>query len=396
MTQTQTTKENPPIVAICYDFDKTLTPTDMQAQGFIQSLGFDVNKFWEESNGLADDNGMDQNLAWMYMLTKAAEGNFYITKDKLREFGADVALFPGVETWFARIREYGKMHGIQVEHYIISSGLKEIILGTSIAQEFEKIYASSYYYNDKNVAVWPAQVVNYTDKTQFLFRIEKGVLDVNDDKVNKYFPPHELRVPFRNFIYIGDSDTDIPCMKLVNINGGHSIGVYNLDNLHDGDKPDKSKVFRMLEENRIRYFAPADYAAGSQLEVLIKSIIDQIKTRSALEKVHYDCVEEKNRETESFSPQDKQRAFLIDSLGESTSYKNTHNIIREMTAIDKSEWTEENFQEILDIPFFNSQVNSILHDTEIAYFYKRLIVYRKAEDNPKAQEILRRTQKPSE
>ena len=220
-------KEKHPVVAICYDFDKTLSPDDMQAQGYIQSVGYNVKDFWDKSNALARANDMDTNLAYMYTMMVEAQGNLLFTKKNLEEYGSKVKLFKGVDGWFDRIRDYGKTKGVIVEHYIISSGLKEMIEGTSIAKKgvFEKIYASSFYYNERNVAVWPAQVINYTSKTQFLFRIEKGTLDINDPAVNDYFPPDQMRVPFRNIVYIGDSDTDIPCMKLVNSSGGHSIGV---------------------------------------------------------------------------------------------------------------------------------------------------------------------------
>ena len=220
-------KEDRPVLAICYDFDKTLSPDDMQAQGYIQSVGYDVQKFWDESNDLAKANDMDNNLAYMWKMVQESEGRMVFNKEKLAEYGARVKLFDGVEDWFERIRAYGKTRNVIVEHYIISSGLKEMIEGTKMARAgaFEKIYASSFYFNDRGVAKWPAQVINYTSKTQFLFRIEKGVLDINDPGVNAYFSPEEIRVPFRNMVYIGDSDTDIPCMKLVNTYGGHSIGV---------------------------------------------------------------------------------------------------------------------------------------------------------------------------
>ena len=222
-------KEALPVLAICYDFDKTLSPDDMQAQGYIQSVGYDVADFWKETNRLAEENEMDQNLSYMLKMVKEAEGNIVFSRKTLADYGSKVTLFPGVEDWFSRIREYGKSRGVIIEHYIISSGLREMIEGTAVAGEFEKIYASSFYYNERGLAVWPAQVINYTNTTQFLFRIEKGVLDVNDFAVNESFPPEDIRVPFRNMVYIGDSDTDIPCMKLVNSNGGHSIGVYTAE-----------------------------------------------------------------------------------------------------------------------------------------------------------------------
>ena len=270
-------KEDKPVLAICYDFDKTLSPDDMQAQGYIQSVGYDVGEFWRQTDVLAKQNEMDQNLAYMYMMVREAVGNLVFSRKTLAEYGSHVTLFPGVEDWFSRIREYGAKRGVIVEHYIISSGLREMIEGTRVAGEFEKIYASSFYFNERGVAVWPAQVINYTNKTQFLFRISKGVLEPNDPAVNDPVAPEELRVPFRNMVYIGDSDTDIPCMKLVNSNGGHSIGVYN------SETKDKSKVHKMLRDRRIKYFVPADYREGGELDLLLKAIIENTVTREVLE-----------------------------------------------------------------------------------------------------------------
>lgn len=285
-------KEKHPVVAICYDFDKTLSPDDMQAQGYIQSVGYNVKDFWDKSNALARANDMDTNLAYMYTMMVEAQGNLLFTKKNLEEYGSKVKLFKGVDGWFDRIREYGRTKGVIVEHYIISSGLKEMIEGTSIAKKgvFEKIYASSFYYNERNVAVWPAQVINYTSKTQFLFRIEKGTLDINDPAVNDYFPPDQMRVPFRNIVYIGDSDTDIPCMKLVNSSGGHSIGVYN------PDTNDKTKVLKMIRDNRIRHFAPADYTENGELDRLVKEIIDKTATYEVLESHYFENLAEAKKD----------------------------------------------------------------------------------------------------
>lgn len=276
-------KEDRPVLAICYDFDKTLSPDDMQAQGYIQSVGYDVQKFWDESNDLAKANDMDNNLAYMWKMVQESEGRMVFNKEKLAEYGARVKLFDSVEDWFERIRAYGKTRNVIVEHYIISSGLKEMIEGTKMARAgaFEKIYASSFYFNDRGVAKWPAQVINYTSKTQFLFRIEKGVLDINDPGVNAYFSPEEIRVPFRNMVYIGDSDTDIPCMKLVNTYGGHSIGVY------DPATQNKKKVYKMMHDKRIRYYAPADYTERSELDLLVKAIIDKTAANEILEDRHF-------------------------------------------------------------------------------------------------------------
>lgn len=278
-TYQRKTKESMPVLAICYDFDKTLSPDDMQAQGYIQSVGYEVDEFWKEANLFAEEHDMDYILASMFKMSEKAQGKFDFTREKLQEYGAKITLFPGVEEWFARINAYGLEHGLLIEHYIISCGIKEMIEGTTIAKEgaFEKIYASSYYYDENGVAVWPAQAINYTNKTQFLTRIQKGVLAVNDFGVNESFQEEILRVPYRNMVYIGDSDTDIPCMHLVNGHGGHAIGVY------DPSTDDRTKVHKMIRENRIKYFSPADYTEDSEIDVLIKNIIAQTANRQILE-----------------------------------------------------------------------------------------------------------------
>lgn len=274
-------KEERPVLALCYDFDRTLSPEDMQAQGFIQSVGEDVKEFWKQSNELAEKNDMDMNLAYMLTMVKKAKGKFYVTKKALNEYGAKIKLYDGVEGWFGRINEYGESRGIIVEHYIISSGLKEMIEGTAIAGEFKKIYASAFMYDEYGVPEWPAQTINYTNKTQFLFRIEKGCLNINDHEgVNEYIPPENIRVPLRNIVYFGDSDTDIPCMKLVNSYGGHSIGVY------DKASGNKEKVYRLINNDRIRYFAPADYTEGSEIDCLVKAIINKTAAYEKLESKH--------------------------------------------------------------------------------------------------------------
>ena len=287
MSKNVSLKENAPVLAICYDFDKTLSPDDMQAQGYIQDVGFNVQEFWDKSNKLAKENEMDKNLAYMYTMMAEAEGNFVLNQKSLADYGSKVKLYNGVPQWFERINKYGTLNNIKVEHYIISSGLKEMIEGTAIAKYFKKIYASSFYYNYRGVAIWPAQAINYTSKTQFLFRIEKGVLDINDDRVNDSIPPEKLRVPFRNIVYIGDSATDIPCMKLVNSYGGHSIGVF------DSKSGNKENVFKLLQENRIYHYAPADYSRGSKLDNLMAAIIEKTAAFETLQRLHIEDVLEK-------------------------------------------------------------------------------------------------------
>lgn len=375
-------KEDRPVVAICYDFDKTLSPDDMQAQGFIQSVGYEISEFWQESNGLAERNDMDQNLAYMFKMMETAEGRVLFTKDALLKYGAQVHLFPGVENWFRRIRDYGEAHGVIVEHYIISSGLKEMIEGTAIAGEFEKIYASSFFYNEKGVPKWPAQVVNYTNKTQFLFRIEKGVLDINDLGVNDAFAPEDIRVPFRNMIYIGDSDTDIPCMKLVNTYGGHSIGVYN------GDKLDKSKVYKMMREGRIRYYAPADYSEGTQLDELVKVIIDRTATNERLEEIHFRCKKEHIEADKQNSEEEREKTNLLIALENSRSFTRTHEVIKKLSRY--SAWSPEELALLFQIAVSNSQVKYIIKDKDVKLFYTGLFTFvkRLTEDMKTVKEML--------
>lgn len=356
-------KKKRPILAICYDFDKTLSPDDMQAQGYIQSLGQDTDAFWKESNALAAENDMDQNLAYMYLMVTKSKGKFYVTKDKLKEYGSKVELFEGVESWFDRITDYGREKGVKVEHYIISSGLKEMIEGTAIADKFEKIYASCFYYGESGDALWPAQAINYTNKTQFLFRIEKGILDINDQKVNDYVNPSEIRVPFRNMVYIGDSATDVPCMKLVNSYGGHSIGVYN------PNTQDKSKVYNMMAQNRIKYFEEATYTKGSELEKLLKGIIDKTAATEVLEEKYYEYSSEaeeyKNR------PTDYKKDVWINNLEDSMNFANTHAVIAELKKMH--DFSEEQVLKILQAALNNSQIRSIIKDADVYEFYKGIV-----------------------
>ncbi len=360
-------KEEKPVIAICYDFDKTLSPDDMQAQGFIQSIGYKVNEFWDKSNKLAYENSMDQNLAYMYLMIEEARGKVLFTKKTLFENGAKVKLFSGVEEWFERINNYAREKGVIIEHYIISSGLKEMIEGTTIAQKnvFEEIYACSFYYNEHGEAIWPSQVVNYTNKTQFLFRIEKGTVDINDPAVNDYYPSEAIRIPFRNIVYIGDSVTDIPCMKLVNSNGGHSIGVFN------PDSDDKTKVYKMIRENRIKYFVPADYRESSELDILLKNIVDKTVAYEKLEEQHTVNRLEAKKDYDTKGKEEINKDELIDSLWDSFSFAYTHHIIEKMK--DVSDWSITQAEKIFNIAVRNSQVGSIINDLDICAFYEKLL-----------------------
>ena len=266
-----------PRMAICYDFDKTLSPNDMQTFTLIPSFEIDAESFWAESDKLAEENLMETNLAWMYQLLNYSKfKRKSIRKEYFREIGKDVSLYKGVEEWFDRMDKYAEKQGIILEHYIISSGLREIIEGSRIADKFKRIYASSYYYTPDGVAEWPAQAVNYTNKTQFIFRIAKGIFEEYDDSVNDSMPDSKLYIPYENIVYIGDSATDIPCMRLVKSKGGYSIGVY------DPEKNMRKKVYQLFNDGRINYYAPADYTSRSELTQYVKQIIDTVAAKEKM------------------------------------------------------------------------------------------------------------------
>ena len=285
------------VIALMYDFDKTLSPKDMQEYGFIQNIGMNPVEFWEEANKICQKSSMDKILAYMYLMLKAAKkNNVPITRESFMKLGADVKLFPGVKTWFKRINAYGASLGLEIEHYIISSGLAEIVEGTSIAKEFKKIYACEFHYNSSGNADWPQQAINYTTKTQFLFRISKGVLDtLDDDTLNSKMKPQQRRIPYRNMIYFGDGLTDVPCMKLVKEYGGESIAIYQANKFH--------KVQKLIDEERVNYVCPSDYREGSELDKIVKQILQKMALVNELVAIKEELVYE--RKSPTIVPEEK-------------------------------------------------------------------------------------------
>ena len=259
--------EKLPIVAFLYDFDKTLCTTDMQNYAFIPSLGMTPAEFWPVANGFGSANRMDGILAYMYtMIRESEKRNMPLTREKLINMGRDIVLYPGVEDWFRRINAFGAEQGVQVEHYVISSGLKEIIEGSSISDAFKEIYASEFYYDESGKPVWPKLAVNFTAKTQFVYRINKGVLDVSDDKtLNDSMPDDSKRVPFTNMIYVGDGLSDVPCMKMMRAYGGQAIAVYQETN--------RMAVQDLMAKHRVDFIFKADYSEGTPLDLTVKNII---------------------------------------------------------------------------------------------------------------------------
>lgn len=268
---------NKPTVAFIYDFDGTLSPGNMQEYDFIPAVGKSNKEFWSEANSLAEQQDADRILTYMAkMIGEARSKGLSLRREAFRESGRRIVLYKGVREWFRRINEYGSQRGVEVVHYINSSGLKEIIEGTEIAHEFRKIYACSFLYDIDGIAYWPGVAVNYTNKTQFIFKINKGVESVFDStQVNRYIPEAERPVPFSHMIYIGDGMTDIPCMRLVKNFGGHSIAVYNPE---EKDKNVRKDMMALIKGNRVSYVCQADYSDGSEIDIVAKTIIDKIAT----------------------------------------------------------------------------------------------------------------------
>ena len=266
--------KNRPIVALIYDFDGTLSPGNMQEFGFIQAIGKKPQEFWQESDDIAADQDASNILSYMkLMFDEAKKAGIKLRREDFRKFGESVELFEGVEGWFRLINDYGKAHGVKVEHYINSSGLAEMIEGTPIAKEFKRIYACSFLYNKEGEAEWPGVAVDYTAKTQFLFKINKGILSVRDNKkVNESKIDEKKRIPFPHMIYFGDGETDVPCMKIVKMFGRNSIGVYN------PAIPKKKKVAeKLLRQHRVNFITPALYTKESRTYNVVCSIIDKIR-----------------------------------------------------------------------------------------------------------------------
>ena len=228
-------------IALIYDFDGTLAPGNMQEYDFIPAVGKSNKEFWTEANTLAEEQDADMVLTYMArMLQEAKSKGLSLRREAFQDSGRRVTLYKGVKEWFARINAYGAAHGIRILHYINSSGMKEIIEGTQIAHEFRKIYACSFLYDVDGIAYWP----------------------------------------FKHMIYVGDGTTDIPCMRLVKNSGGHSIAVYNPD-----QKGARKEMASLIHDNRVSHVCPADYSEGSDMDILVKTIIDKIDLDDRLEKL---------------------------------------------------------------------------------------------------------------
>lgn len=266
-------------IAIIYDFDGTLTSKPMQEYTVLPKLGITPSKFWREVKNEAKNTGSDEMLTYMRLLLEKIDlKKQRITKNNMKKLASNIEYYEGVRNWFDRINKYVKLNGlneqgnifIKVKHYIISAGMKEILDGIKIRKKFENIFASEYYYDHNNRAVFPKLFINDTQKTQFLFRINKGKEKISDS-INESMPDEDRPIPFSNIIFIGDGMTDVPCMTVTKKNGGYSIAVH---------KPNSHKAIdvckKLMKNNRIDFFAPADYSEGKKLDNRINLIIDVI------------------------------------------------------------------------------------------------------------------------
>lgn len=267
-------------MAIVYDFDGTLAPGNMQEQSFLPAVKANGPKFWEEAKARAKQHDMDEILAYMeLMLEHSRKTDTPSRRDTFRGYGKTIRYFPGVEQWFDRINSFAGDLGVKTLHYIISSGNRETIEGTIIAKQFKRIFASSFRYDANDVAVWPALALNYTNKAQFLFRINKGIDNAYDNStINKYTPEEKRPIPFKNFVYIGDGETDIPAMKMVTYQGGRSIVVYQARR-----RGRKKAAHQLVKEFRADIAVPADYVDGSLLDKAVKASIQHTAARHTFE-----------------------------------------------------------------------------------------------------------------
>lgn len=249
------------VIALVYDFDGTLSPRPMQEYAFLPKLGIKPADFWRECEAVARKEGADPLITYMHLMyKKAKEQNLRVDREALVRQGRDVELFPGVEDWFDAITQYIEIRseavGIELRHYLISSGLQEIIEGTRIYDRFHNVFASEYWFEAYDLP-YPKRVITDTGKTQYLFRINKGIEDLGES-INSHMPEEDRPIPFSNMIYFGDGDTDVPSMALMRKHGGHAIAVHPPGG-------NQKKCESLFTAGRVDFFAGADYRRGSDL-----------------------------------------------------------------------------------------------------------------------------------
>lgn len=257
-------------IAIVYDFDGTLSPGSMQEYTILPQLKIKPEKFWAEVAKEAKETLAEPMLVYLRKILEEAEKrNIQIKREDYQELAKNIKYFPGVDNWFLKINDFIKQNSeeVNIYHYIISAGMKEILEGISIKDYFRQIYASEYYYNHVNKATFPKILINDTIKTQFLFRINKGKENISES-INQHTSQKDRPIPFENILYIGDGLTDVPCMAVTKQNRGHAIAVYN-----SKDKKGQEVCAELLADNRVDFIAKADYREGKDLDKKVQSIL---------------------------------------------------------------------------------------------------------------------------
>ena len=264
------------IIAVVYDFDLTLSPDYMQDHTILRHAGIDPKEFWDSCTALKNEKGYDQELAYMKRMLEV-DSIRALSNNDLELMGTDLTFFPGVPGCFEELnalfspQEYEEL-GIRLEHYVVSSGLKAILDGSHIAKYVKAIFGCEFDEDDGHIS-FPKRTISHTQKTQFLFRVNKGLLDMDQD-VNDHMPEEARRVPFRHMIYIGDGPTDVPCFTLMKKNGGFAVAVYNAE---DPSRGSFEKCFQLAHHaDRVHFMAPADYRPGSHLRLILEQHIKEI------------------------------------------------------------------------------------------------------------------------
>jgi hypothetical protein len=277
-------------IALVYDFDGTLSPQPMQEYTVLPKIGVEPSQFWERVNRDARETQSDMMLVYMRHIIEALElGRIDVKRADFAAMASRIEYFPGVPTWFARMNGYVKRRSrghVKLQHYLISAGQKEILEGVSIRKQFRQIYASEYHFNHHGVATFPKMLVTDTLKTQFLFRINKGIEDVTES-INEHMPEEERPIPFHNMIYVGDGMTDVPSMALTKKSGGHTVAVYDRKR-----RSGRATCVKLLNAGRADFIAEADYRADSKLSRRVELLLDAIIAGVAYRREAFACLRE--------------------------------------------------------------------------------------------------------
>jgi hypothetical protein len=270
-----------------YDFDGTLSPQPMQEYTVLPKIGIEPAEFWAMVNDEARKTESDQMLVYMrHIIEQLERVKVDVKREDFAAMAGAIEYFPGVPTWFGRINAYVKRRSrgqVKLLHYLISAGQKEILDGVSIRKHFKRIYASEYHFNHHGVATFPKFLVTDTQKTQFLFRINKGIEDVTES-INEHMPEGERPIPFQNIIYVGDGMTDVPSMALTTKSGGHAVAVYN----PRGERG-RATCVKLLDAGRVDFVSEADYRAGSKLSKRVQLLLDAIIADIAYRREAFEC-----------------------------------------------------------------------------------------------------------